>query len=322
MSTLRDLAVEYDINDNGLITVIENLTKYSGLLQSMPVAPSSHGIFHRYSLAADLATGGFRALNGSIVPSSVSKDIETEDLFEMTALDELDSSYVENMPKDVMGVFADRSPQFSVGMGQKLASQFFYGINGSGDVDGFAGLRDLAIANGLNQSMGGDEGSSSTMFIVRWQPGVMEGLFNSNMVNAGEIVRTELIGKGATYTKVTNTSTGATTFKKGAKHTSYLGLLKAGISNVAVITNIEDASGNSTTAAAIDKGIEQVKGYTNSGEVAIYCNSRVYRLTNTLKNGKLETVAADNLYSARLATWDGIIPLWIDDNITNTEDYS
>ena len=322
MNTLRDLAVDNTIDSEGLTTVIENLTKYSGLLQSMPVAPSSHGVFHRFALAADLATGKFRALNGSIVPSSISKDVETEDLFEMSALDELDSSYVENLPSDIMGVFQDRAPQFSIGMGQNLAKQFFDGIHGSGDAGGFAGLRDLAIANGLNQSMGGEEGSSSTMYIVRWQEGVMEGLFNSNMVDAGEIVKTELIGKGATYTKVTDTSTGATTFKKAAKYTAYLGLLKAGTSNVAVITNIEDASGDGPTAAAIDKAIEQVKGYTNSGDVAIYCNSRVYRLTNTLKNSKLETVAKDKLYSARLATWDGIIPIWIDDNITNTEDYS
>ncbi len=321
-STLRDLAVEYDIDRNGLTTVIENLTKYSGLLQSMPMAPASHGTFHRFSLAADLVGGGFRALNGSIIPSSVSKDIATEDLFEQTALDELDSSYVDNMPGDTISVFQDRSPQFTTGMGQNLATQFFYGIHGQGDSEGFAGLRDLAIANNLTQTMGGDEGSSSTMFIVRWQPGVMEGLYNPKMVTAGEIVSTELVLGGNTYTKVTNTTTGAVTFKKGAKHTSYLGLLKAGTANVAIITNIQDATGDVVTAAAIDKAIEQVKGYTNPGEVAIYCNSRVYRLTNNLKDSKLQSMAKDELYRSRLATWDGLIPLWIDDNITNTEDYS
>ena len=103
---------------------------------------------------------------------------------------------------------------------------------------------------------------------------------------------------------------------------SYLGLLKAGAYNVATVTNIQDDTGDKPTVAAIEKAIEQVKGYSNPGNTMIYCNSRCYRLIQELKAAKLSSLPESDLWSSRLMSWDGLIPIVIDDNLSNLEDYS
>jgi|GEM_PF-4304637 len=321
-NTLRDWAVLYDSDKNGLLPIVEDLEKASGLLQSMRMSPANNGFFHRYMLAEDLAYGGFRSLNGSIVPNSPTQEILTEDLSELAAIHELDSSYVESFNKPIEKVFGAYSSQFTTGMGQKLSRQYLYGLEGDGDADGFQGLRQLSIDNGLTQSMGGAEGSSATMFVIRWQPGVMEGLFNEGMMANGSIVDMEIINGGKTYTKTTNTTTGAVKPIKAAMYKTSLGLLRAGAYNVATITNIQDATDKKVSVEAIEKAIEQVKGYTNAGETVIVLNSRCMRLIKELKDTKITTYDDSDKYSARLKSWDGVIPFFIDDNITNTEDYS
>lgn len=321
MLTLRDWAVQYDSGENGLKVIVEDFYRESGLLQSMLMRPASDGIFHRYMIASDIIDGEFRALNGSIVPNSPTQEILTENLAELTAIQELDSSYVETSKGSTASVFAFSAPQFTTGLGRTLSEQYLYGIEAGGDSKGFKGLRQLSIDNGLTQSMGGDEGKSATMFVIRWQEGVMEGLFNQEMMANGSLVNMELIGNGATYLKTTNTTTGAVKPVKGAKYTSFMGLLRAGGANVATITNIEDATGDKVTVAAIEKAIEQVKGYTNAGNTVIVLNSRCMRLVKELKDTKLTNNDTDR-YSQRMKSWDGIIPFFIDDNITNTEDFS
>src|SRR6056297_1787787 len=317
MQTLRDWAVQYATKESGGQVIIEDLVKASGLLATMPFRPATHNSYHRYTLASNLPSGGFRALNGSLVPNNPTQEIQQEDLHELAQLETKDPTYIKDLGLSVEEAFAMDTPQTIEGMSQTLAKQFFYGTTGSGSADGFVGLRELAISNSNNASMGGDEGSSSTLFVVRWQPNVMEGLFNTEFLTSGQLITSELLHDGATYAETTNTSTGAQKLVKGALYQSYLGLLKAGAYNVAVVTNIQDSDDDGPTAAAIDKAIEQVKGYSNSGNTFIYCNSRVYRLTKELKDSKLTAMAGDSLYNRPLDTWDGIIPIIIDDNITN-----
>ena len=321
-NTLRDWAVQYATKESGGQVIIEDLIKASGLLATMPFRPATHNSYHRYTLANNLPTGGFRALNGSLVPNNPTQKIQQEDLFELAQLETKDPTYIKDLGISVEEAFAMDTPQTIEGMSQTLAKQFFYGTTGAGSSEGFIGLRELAVSNGNVQSMGGAEGSSSTMFIVRWQPNVMEGLFNPEFLNTGQLITSELLHGGETYAVTSDTATGAQKMVKGALYQSYLGLLKAGAYNVAVITNIEDSTGHKPTAAAIDKAIEQVNGYSHSGNTFIYCNSRVYRLTGELKNSKLQSLPESTEFSRRLDTWDGLIPIVIDDNITNTENYS
>jgi hypothetical protein len=320
MKTLRDWAVDYA--DKGMQTVIEDFVKASGFLATAPFRPATHNSYHRYKVADNLLFGGFRALNGSLIPNNPTKSIQQEDLHELSQLETMDPTYVKDLGVSVQEAFNMDAPQTIEGMSQTLAKQFFYGTTGAGSADGFIGLRQLAIENGLNQSMGGDEAKSSTIFVVRWQPGVMEGLFNPQFLSTGQLITSELMHGGDTYTVTTDTSTGAQKPVVGALYQSYLGMLKAGAFNVAVITNVEDATGDKVTAAAIDKAIEQVKGYSNAGNTFIYMNSRCYRLTNELKVSKLQTLPESTSFSNRMATWDGMIPIVIDDNISITEDYS
>ena len=319
--TLRDWAVDYDILDTDMTKMIENLTKKSGLLKTMMVQPASHNMFHRYALAENLPTAGFRLINGSITPSKATSKIQQEDLVELNALDERDKRLVESSPLQNDAVFASDSPQYIESMGQTLSKQFFYGTTGAGDADGYQGLRQLAIANSKSITGSGTEGSSTTIFAVRWQKGVMTGLFDPSTFNSGNPINMEMVSDGKPYPAVTNVSTGAKKFLYGMLYSASLGLLGAGIANVACYTRIQDDTSDKPTAANMDKLIELIEGYSNTEDTFIYLNGRALRLLQELKVSKLTTAVYDEEHSTWLRYWD-TIPLIVDDNLINTEDYS
>ena len=317
VKNLRDWAL--GVSSKGLETQISQLAKESGILSTMLFQPANHGLFHKYKLAENLASGGFRAINGSIVPSKVTQKVQQEDLKLLTDLQRLDKGYCETYPGGANSAFAEDSPQFVEGLGQKAATQFIYGINGSGDEEGFAGLRDLAVANNKTISQGGAEGSSTTILCVKWRKDETTGLFNPANFNKGKIVNIEMENNGKWFMETTNTSTGAVKPVYGALYESYLSLLMSNPNNVFAYTNIQDADGFKPTSANMDKMIASVKA--KPSDTIIYMNWTALRLLQELKVGKLQISTTDTDYSKWLISWNGI-PIVLEENLTDTESYS
>ena len=82
--TLQRLAVAWEVPDDP--TVIIDLAKASGILQSAVVANASHGTSHKYKIVNALPTGAFRNIGEGIVPTSLSTDRMKIDLWNLSVL--------------------------------------------------------------------------------------------------------------------------------------------------------------------------------------------------------------------------------------------
>ncbi|MCD4650630.1 MAG: hypothetical protein K8S56_02420 [Candidatus Cloacimonetes bacterium] len=314
-ATLLKLAAAF--NQPNQTAIIDSLTKDSGILRTMPFQKASHGLFHKYKIKTGLPSGGFRNVNGSIIPHTTNDEVKQTDLKILTDIQQEDKAICESYPGGVEKYFADELPAFVEGLGQTAAKQVIYGTDGTfGDSEGFVGLRQSAIANSNIIAAGGTSGSRTTILAVRWKHGICTGLFNENAFADGQMITVRPLNTGNPVMVVVDTATGAVKPVYQALYEAYMGLLVADTKNVAAYTQIQDASGKKPTAANLDKLIDMVNG--TAGDTFIYCNRIGRRLLWELKDSKMQITPAETEYNSMLERWNGI-PMILDENLSATE---
>lgn len=310
-STLRDLGVMYEVEG---MPSIENLVKKSGILKTALAIPSSNGTFHKYKMLDDLPTGTVRTIGGGVVAQVTSKTPIQLDLKEIYSVCEEDATIVEET--GIQSYFMEEMPIFTEGMGQTVAKLMIYGNDPTfGLADGPLGFHQIAKASGNLVQKGGDTGSRTTIFVVKYRPGRAGcGLvYNDKIMQAGEIVKARLVNNG---NRIVENVSGTQYPKYKMDFTSYFAFLSGSNYDVAAITQIQDATDDRPTAADIDTIIDMVKG--TAEDTFIYSSRTGKRLGGMLKDSKLQLGAFDDNYRTRIDFWDGI-PWVVDENIRDDE---
>jgi hypothetical protein len=314
-ANLLKLAAAYNVPNQ--TAVIDSLTKESGILRTMQFQKASHGLFHKFKIKASLPSGGFRRVNGSIVPHTTFDEVRQEDLKILTDIQQEDKAICEAYPGGVEKYFADEAPAFLEGLGQTAARQLIYGTTPSyGDTEGFRGLRQYAELNDRIIPAGGNSGERTTILAVRWKAGTCVGLYNENAFAEGQLVAVKPLNQGQPVMVTVDPATGAVKPVYQALYEAYLGLLVADTANVAAYTEITDASGHKPTSSNLDKLIDLVNG--SPSDTFIYVNRLSRRLLWELKESKMQTSAAEGDYNHMIERWNGI-PVMLEENLSATE---
>jgi len=151
-ATLQNLALEWQVQDTP--AVIADLVKSTGILQTAVVAPANYGNKHKYKRWNAVPAGTFRNFGSGIVPVSLSKDMESLDLWEVSSLMQGDCGEVDAHPGGMQGWFNANIGAVLAGMGQTITKQIIYGTElqtGTtyyGSQNGFLGLAQYNVANG------------------------------------------------------------------------------------------------------------------------------------------------------------------------------
>lgn len=313
---LQNLAVEWGLP--GQESVLIDLVKSSGILQTALVRPASHGNKHKYKLWNTLPSAAFRALGGGIVPSEISKDRASIDLWDLSALAEEDAAEIMAHPGGKAGWFAANMPAFIESMGQVAAKQLIYGTDPTfGNTNGFLGLHQYAKANGtVVAKKSGTTASRTSIFAVRWDE-TNGASVRINPAGPNQLITVEDITPTSPALVTTDTSTNAQLPVFAWWLHAYMTLVVPSAKSVAAITQVQPTDSTKyPTSNDMNALIDAVEA--SSGQTYIYCNRAGHRAIQNLKDGKINLFSETVNYNTYVSMWRGV-PIIIDDNIGSVE---
>ena len=309
---LQGLQTAWNVPDDNSILI--DLAKASGILQTALVRPSNFGPKHKYKMHNSLPAGTFRSIGGSIVPKITATDSAEIDLWLLETQAEYDYAYIDAYPGGKSGWLADNMPAYLEGLGQSWAKQVIYGGTALADqTTGFVGLHSYAKALSNVTQLSGASGFSTSIFCVRWNE--FDGAsVRINPAATGNLVNVMEVNNGAVYSAITDTTTNARMNVYGWLVNAYNTLVVPSKKSVGVITQID--STHKPTVANMQTLINRVYGGT--GDKYIYCNLDGLRYIQELKDGKLNLFTESTNYDVSFGFWGGI-PIIVDENILSVE---
>jgi hypothetical protein len=311
-AVLQNLAAQWAVPDDP--TLIVDLIKRSGILQTALVLPSSHGNKHKYKYFNSLPSSAFRALGAGIVPSAISHNTAAIDLWDVSALAQEDATEIEAYPGGKAGWIRANMGAFIEGMGQTIAKQIIYGTDITfGSTAGFLGLHQYTKANSNVIQAGGTTGSRTSIFAVRWDASNGASL-RVNAGTTGNLIKVNDITPVNPALVVTSTTTNAQLPVYSWWLNAFMTLINPADTASAVITQV-DAS-NAPTYTEMNQLLDYVDA--GSGQTYIYCNSLGARMIASLKDTKLNLFSETMNYNDYVSSWRGV-PIIIDNNILSTE---
>ncbi len=317
--TLRDLVVAYAGKGAVIETIMSHLTKKSGILKTGLAVPANYNIYHKYRQISALPSFTVGGLNQNLTDTTVSKDLFTEHLCSIDAIQTEYKKQLDNYPGGPKQFFTDQYLAYLEGWGQAASKQLIYGDNSTfGNTAGTLGLHQIAAANGNLIQETGTSGSTTTIFAVKWDPRSCGILFDPVIASSGNFIKITPLHGGNAYPEVINDG-GSDQSKKlvyGTSYESSLGLFSASVYDIAAYTRIQNDINDVPTVEYMDQLIDMVHG--DEGSTFLYMNRSAKRMIGTLKSTKLTLGAFDKDYSTRIDYWDGI-PIVVDENILSTE---
>lgn len=296
-AVLQNLAAQWAVPDDP--TIIVDLIKRSGILQTALVLPSSHGNKHKYKYFNSLPSSAFRALGAGIVPSAISQNTAAIDLWDVSALAQEDATEIEAYPGGKAGWVKANMGAFIEGMGQTIAKQIIYGTDPTfGGTNGFLGLHQYAKANGkVTEQKAGTTASRTSIFAVRWDATNGASL-RVNAGTTGNLLKVNDITPVKPALVVTSTTTNAQLPVFSWWLNAYMSLVIPAATACAAITQID--STHIPTADNMNELLDAVDA--GSGQTYIYANSFGARMISTLKSGKLSLYNESTTYNDYVAT--------------------
>lgn len=320
-ATLQNLAAEWQVRDTP--AVIADLVKSTGILQTAVVAPANYGNKHKYKRWNAVPAGTFRNFGTGIVPVSLSKDMESLDLWEVSSLMQGDCGEVDAHPGGMQGWFDANINAVLAGMGQTISKQIIYGTElqtGTtyyGSQNGFLGLAQYNVANGSFTEIDTNDtntGYQTSIHFVRWDTdtGASIRVYPNA---AGQMITTEFLGKALVVTSTTT----------NAQQPVYSWLIKAFMTLVVPAANaafmVCGVSNHGTpevpTAPQLDYALDFVS-QGGAGNIAIYCNLDGLSMIRALKYAKMIVDTSNTGINNNVTTWNGV-PVLLDTNITSAE---
>jgi hypothetical protein len=299
---------------------MDQVEKKSGIAMTMGVIPANNGFFHKWKMSGMLPSATIRAIGGSVTGSTTNNTIGRQDLKEFTMFQPEDWATVKNLgggddQAAAERYFASTYPQFLEGMLQSIVKQIIYGNNATfGDTSGFLGLHQYAKNNIQTTPLGGETGSRTTIFVVRWNEKWCSMLINPNVISGGaEIMR---MTRPAFNPSTTNTTTGAKQPTWESWLTSEMGFMVASTVSVHAITQID--STHIPTSAQLMAAMRGVHSDRDLANTKIYCNERGRDYIFGLNDANLISTSMDKTYNNRITTFNGV-EIVTDENIRDDE---
>lgn len=319
-ATLQNLAVEWGVQDAPAI--IASLVKSTGILQTATVGIANYGNKHKYKRFNTLPAGTFRTFGTGIVPVSLSKDMESLDLWEVSSLMQGDAGEVDAHPGGMQGWFDANINAVLAGLGQSISKQIVYGTElqtGStyyASQNGFLGLAQYNVANGQFTEIDTDNtytGAQTSIHVVRWDLDTGASIRVYPQSN-GNLITTEFLGKSLVVTSTTT----------NAQQPVYSWLIKAYMtlvvpdSTAAFMVCGFDNTHDNPTAPQLDNAIDQVMA-GGAGNIYMYANLKGMAAIRALKyaKGQVSLASAGGVNNI-VTDWNGI-PVVLDTNITSAE---
>jgi hypothetical protein len=318
VATLQNLSLEWMVRDTP--AVIADLVKSTGLLQTALVAPANYGNKHKYKRWNSLPAGTFRNFGSGVVPVSLSKDMESLDLWECVSYLQGDCGEVDAHPGGAQGWYNANIGGVLAGMGNSVSKQIFYGTElqtGStyySSQNGFLGLAQYAILNSTFTEIDTDDtytGAQSSLHVVRWDADTGASVRIYPGAN-GQLIKSEYLGRQMVVTSTTtNAQYDAYTWKISAFLT--LAVPAATASYMVCGFNATD----SFTSPQLDYACDYVS-QGGAGQIAIYTNLRGLAIIRALKYAKMVVDTANTGINNNVSSWNGI-PVMLDTNLVQTE---
>jgi len=308
-ATLRKLVTDKAVKDAAMI---DDLVNASGILQTATVFGSSHGKFHKYKKVSALPTASFREIGGTYTDQTVNDEIHQLDLKMIGLVQSEDKAICDEIGKKKY--FRQNRPAVMEAIGQKIAKGIIYGTNSSyGDVQAFRGWHEMADAAGSTYyTDGGGSTSSTSIFIVKYKPGVNGLVYNSLTVGAGNFIKTTVMNNFQPILEYIGEGT-----KKPVYQVLYetdLAFLSASIHSIHAIVGIEES--NVPTDSILKGAIDSVKG--TAADTIIYTSRMGKRAIETLNVSDLATTPETDDYNNVITRYNGI-RIVVDENILETE---
>ena len=318
-ATLQNLAIEWGVQDAP--AVIADLVKSTGILQTATVATANYGNKHKYKRWNALPAGTFRNFGTGIVPVSLSKDMESLDLWEVSSLLQGDVGEVDAHPGGMAGWFQANYPGVLAGLGQTISKQIVYGTElqtGStyyASQNGFLGLAQYNVANGTFTEIDANDsytGAQTSIHFVRWE-GDTGASLRVYPNASGELITTEFLGKSLV---VTSTTTNAQQPVYSWLIKAYMTLVIPAATSSFMVCGFNNTNDN-PTAPQLDYALDYVS-QGGAGNIGIYCNLKGMAAIRTLKYAKVTIDTANTGVNNNVTTWNGV-PVYLDTNITSAE---
>ena len=318
-ATMQNLAIDWGVQDAP--SVIADLTKNSGILQTMQVSPANYGYEHRYKRFNTLPAGTFRTFGTGIVPVSFSKDMEKISLWEVSSLMQVDVGEANAHPGGKDGWFDANYPAGLAGLGQTITKQIIYGTElqtGStyyASQNGFLGLAQYAVMNGQFKEIDTNDtytGAQSSLHVVRWEKDSGASVRVYPDTRTGNLIT---VTEYAPQLVVTSTTTNAQQPVYSWLLTAYMSLVIPSATSNYMICGFNAT--DSFTQPDLTSAIDNV-AIGGAGDIKIYANLRGKAVIESLKYAKVAIDTSNTNVNNLVTTWDGV-PIYLDGNITTAE---
>jgi len=323
----QDLGVQWGVPDAP--TLLIDLVKHSGLLQTATVKPSNFGNQHKYKYHETLPLATFREFGEGIVPKIIAGTLATIDLWDLVTLAQDDAEFIESYPGGKDGWIEANMPAFIEGLGQTLASQIIYGtldtsqIGGINSTVGFKGLYQYAKDfNHIHSLSTSNSTGLTSIFVVRWDEndGVQVRVGGSSRLGR-DLLQVKDITPVNPALVVQNTTTNAQLPVYSWLLHCYATLVVPTIKSVAVVNKVDSQIYDTTAKTqafvnALNTAIDEIEA--TNGQKCIYANVKGKALLSGLKQDKLTLYRADMDYNNLIESYRGI-PIILEENILSTE---
>jgi len=298
---LKELATFYAKKQQVLV---DALTEEAPLLASMPLSPSTHGLYHVYEKLAAITPGDYTAIDAARTAVNLTTNLENVTLSIIAGILEQGKDSAQQLG-GFDAVIRKKLPKILKKTGENVENDIIYNS-----------FRSYAEDNSKLVSGGGSASANYTMLAITWTEGEMEGVFDKNIQASTEAMFFELtrMSNGGLYKNSSNLPV------FGLDFTGILGVMMANPRYIAGIVNCDitndDPVGTRTfpTIAQIDQMLVDARANSST---RIYCHPNVKNyLGATYKSGQVR-------YAPRAAEGvNDIVPAWNDVEIVPSYNFT
>ena len=285
--------------------MVDYLLEDAPIMEMMPFYPTTQGMSHVYEELVDVTGNGLVELDSPLPFVNANTKIAQANLEVIGGLLEVGEDKAKLMG-GAGNYFAGKVPKVLKKTGQDSERAVLYN-----------NLRAAAIAAQANPglvgnedhllSAGGNAGTNYSIIAVKWEEGMINGLYNPDGFGRGMLFDLEPVSGGSLYPTLESQST---VLGYGVRLKSYFGVLTANPRNVASIVNIDISDPDPDnwdlpTQNQLDDLISAVRG-TQGGSTMLLMHPKVMNALNEYKAARLQTVVETTNFNRTFQAWNGI----------------
>ncbi|OBQ46214.1 major capsid protein [Halodesulfovibrio spirochaetisodalis] len=281
MGTLKELSNEHCKKQPHQV---DTITEEAPILGILPLAPSSHELWHNHEELSGVQGAGWVPMNAPLPAMSVSADIKKTDLAILGGEIEVPQDRAKAFGGKEK-YFAKKLPKTQRESGMSAETAIIY--------NNF-----LPYAHEHNKVVdAGASGDGYSMIAVTFTQDELCGLYSPAGFKMGAIMDVEPINNGGLY----KDKDGVLVYGIALK--AYMGLLLANPKKIAAIRNIDKE--HKPTADMIDNMLADCRA-SNSSNTYIFCHPKCQTLLNEHKGKSMQTTTDTKNINRTFTHWNGV----------------